>query len=41
MIHERFEKCEGCVFFRPDLLGEECQHDPETWDSETCYQSCT
>lgn len=38
---ERFEDCVGCVHFTPEILEQQCQHDPKTWNVETCYLGST
>jgi len=37
-MKDRFEKCEGCKFFNPNIIEEHCSHDPETWNPENCYE---
>lgn len=33
-IHKKFKKCIWCGYFRPDLLGEECQHSPNIFPED-------
>jgi len=35
----RWGHCCDCEDFTPEIKEQQCQHDPETWDIETCHRS--
>lgn len=41
LLRCRFGQCCDCELFTPEILEQSCQHDPDTWNPETCHSSPT